>query len=98
MLDKEINIDAITLLVGLATQFGGIVWQVSRFKSQLTQVVKKVDKLEQEAKEDREKFMPLAYRFDDIMRGIQAQLDRLEDGMKEVRIDIKDTFKKESVK
>lgn len=98
MLDKEINIDALTLLVGLATQFGGIVWQVSRFKSQLTQVAKKVDKLESEVEKDREKLMPLAHRFNDVMNGIQAQLNRLEDGVKEVRLDIKDTLKKDALK
>ncbi len=93
MMEKEITVDGLTLLIGLATQFGGIVWQVSRFKSQLSEVAKKVDKLEADVKEDRRLMAPIVHSFSVVMNGVQAQLDRLEIEIKELRREFKDGLK-----
>lgn len=93
MIQPEITVDSITLIVGLLAQFGGIVWQVSRFKSQLSEVATKVDKLEKDTKHDRESIMPIVYQFPVLMKSLEHQLDRFESTIKELREEIKESKK-----
>lgn len=93
MIQPEITVDSITLIVGLLAQFGGIVWQVSRFKSQLSEVVSKVDKLEKDTKHDRESIMPIVYQFPILIETLKNQLDRFESTIKDLREEIKDSKK-----
>jgi hypothetical protein len=95
MIEREVTVDSITLIVGLLAQFGGIVWQVSRFKSQLAEIANKVDKIELETKHDRESIMPIVYKFPILIENLERQLVRFEGTIKELREEIKESKKKQ---
>jgi hypothetical protein len=85
----DFTIDAGTFGIGLLVQFVGIVWYSRGLVSELKQVIKKVDHLEQKMKQYQDKVDPVVYNFSILMTSLNESIRDIRGELKELRAELK---------